>query len=77
MAYAVTSFGGLLGMGESYQPLPWKVLTCGTAQGGYVVDLSREQLHGARGYTGNSLPVWTDWAYGCRINDRYGAPLGM
>ena len=27
VAYAVMSFGGFLGLGESYHPLPWKVLT--------------------------------------------------
>ena len=38
------SFGGFLGMGESYHPLPWKVLTYDTRQGGYVVDLDRSRL---------------------------------
>ena len=41
VAYAVMSFGGLLGMGESYHPLPWNALTYDTNQGGYVVDLDR------------------------------------
>jgi hypothetical protein len=36
---AVMSFGGILGMGESYHLLPWRVLTYDTRQGGYVVDL--------------------------------------
>ena len=33
VAYAVMSFGGFLGMGESYHPLPWKVLTYDTGMG--------------------------------------------
>src|SRR3546814_19250129 len=33
--YEVMSFGGFLGIGESYHPLPWKVLTYDTDQGGY------------------------------------------
>ncbi|MBA3520628.1 MAG: PRC-barrel domain-containing protein, partial [Rhizobiales bacterium] len=44
VAYAVMSFGGFLGMGESYHPLPWKVLTYDESQGGYVVDLDKERL---------------------------------
>lgn len=32
--YAVMSLGGFLGIGESYHPLPWKVLTYDTSQGG-------------------------------------------
>jgi sporulation protein YlmC with PRC-barrel domain len=39
--YAVLSFGGILGMGDSYHPLPWNVLTYDTTQGGYVVDLDK------------------------------------
>ena len=27
VAYAVMSFGGFLGIGEDYYPLPWSVLT--------------------------------------------------
>ena len=44
VAYAVMSFGGFLGMGESYHPLPWRVLTYDTGRGGYVVDLDRSRL---------------------------------
>ena len=45
--YAVMSFGGFLGIGDSYHPLPWKSLTYDTSQGGYVVDLDKDRL--ARG----------------------------
>jgi hypothetical protein len=41
VAYAVMSFGGFLGIGESYHPLPWRALTYDTRRGGFVVDLSR------------------------------------
>jgi sporulation protein YlmC with PRC-barrel domain len=30
--YAVVSFGGFLGIGESYHPLPWKALSSDTAR---------------------------------------------
>ena len=36
VAYAVMSFGGFLGMGDRYHPLPWNVLTYDTSQGGSV-----------------------------------------
>src|SRR5690348_13077771 len=51
VAYAVMSFGGFLGMGESYHPLPWKSLTYDTRLGGYVVDMDRNRLEGAPSYT--------------------------
>lgn len=42
--YAVMSYGGFLGMGEDYYPLPWDALTYDTDKGGYVVDIDRERL---------------------------------
>ena len=42
--YAVMSYGGFLGMGENYYPLPWDALTYDTDQGGYVVDIDKERL---------------------------------
>jgi PRC-barrel domain len=50
VAYAVMAFGGFLGMGEDYHPLPWSVLTYDTQQGGYVVNLDKEALEGAPRY---------------------------
>jgi hypothetical protein len=31
--YAIMSFGGFLGIGESYHPLPWRTLTYDTSRG--------------------------------------------
>jgi hypothetical protein len=36
VAYAVVSFGGFLGMGEDYYPLPWSKLDYDTQLGGYA-----------------------------------------
>src|ERR671929_586547 len=72
VAYAVMSFGGFLGLGESYHPLPWRVLTYDTNMGGYVVDLDRSKLEGAPSYTAGNEPNWSDRAYGKRVHDYYG-----
>src|SRR6478736_5569198 len=46
--YVVRSFGGFLGIGESYHPLPWRVLTYDTRLGGYIIDIvDRSQLEKA------------------------------
>ena len=74
VAYAVMSFGGFLGIGESYHPLPWKVLTYDTRLGGYVVELSRQQLEAAPSYSGSEAPDWTDRTYGQRVDNYYGVP---
>src|SRR6476659_5919943 len=39
VAYAVTSFGGFLGIGEDYYPLPWPTLKYDTRLGGYRTGL--------------------------------------
>src|SRR5438105_1714436 len=72
--YAVMSFGGFLGIGESYHPLPWKMLTYDTRQGGYVVDLDRSRLEGAPSYTSSTLPNWSDQSYRRGIDEYYGVP---
>ena len=73
VAYAVMSFGGFLGMGDSYHPLPWHVLTYDTGQGGYVVDLDRNKLEGAPTYGTSETPNWSDRRWGQQVHDYYGA----
>lgn len=73
IAYAVMSFGGFLGIGEQYHPLPWATLKYDTRQGGYVVGLTIDQLKGAPTYSANELPNWGDRAYETRLHDYYKA----
>ena len=56
VAYAVMSFGGFLGIGQSYHALPWNVLTYDTDRGGYVVDADRDRLMGAPSYQDGQEP---------------------
>jgi len=72
VAYAIMSFGGFLGMGESYHPLPWRVLTYDTRLGGYVVDLDRSRLEKAPSYTSANQPDWN--TYRDRIDAYYMIP---
>ncbi len=48
IAYAVVGFGGFLGIGNRHYPLPWEKLSYDPSMGGYVVDLDRSVLEGAR-----------------------------
>jgi PRC-barrel domain len=75
VAYAVLSFGGFLGMGSSYHPLPWNELTYDTSLGGYVVNRTKEQLERAPSYSASELHSWDDTVYGGRIGNYY-AELG-
>jgi hypothetical protein len=74
VAYAVMSFGGFLGMGQSYHPLPWDMLDYDERQGGYVVDLDKGRLQNAPYYGVNDTPNWADRQYGRQIDDYYGVP---
>jgi PRC-barrel domain len=73
--YAIMSFGGFLGIGESYHPLPWRTLTYDTTMGGYVVDVDRTRLDMAPRYTSSSLPDWSDRGYRSRIDEYWIAPV--
>lgn len=74
VAYAVMSFGGFLGMGEDYYPLPWSMLTYDENLDGYVVDLTEEQLRGApRLNETEDDEMWSDRQWGQRVHDYYGA----
>ena len=73
--YAVMSFGGFLGIGDRYHPLPWQTLTYDQAQGGYVVDIDRNRLEGAPSYSADQSNLWDDPDYGRRVSDYYGGML--
>ena len=72
--YAVMNFGGFLGIGERYHPLPWDALAYDTDLGGYTVDLDKERLEGAPSYERNSEPVYNR-AYGQTVYGYYGTPF--
>jgi len=44
VAYAVLSFGGTMGFGESLFPLPWSYLMYDVENDGYALDVTKEQL---------------------------------
>lgn len=77
VAYAVMSFGGFLGIGEKYHPLPWGMLQYDPEQDGYRVSLSREQLEGAPTYSRGETVDYTDKAWNTRVHDYYNVPYGM
>jgi hypothetical protein len=72
IAYAIMSFGGFLGIGNQYHPLPWSVLKYNTSVGGYVVHLDKQQLEGAPAYPADQEPAWGDRSYESKIHDYYG-----
>ena len=70
VAYAAMSFGGFLGIGESYHPLPWRALTYDTRLGGYVVDIDKDRLAGAPRH-GAEEDAFADPAFGSKVDAYY------
>ena len=69
--YAVLQFGGFLGIGSDYYPVPWAALEYDEDQDGYVIAISKEALENAPRYTANETPRFTP-AYGSEIDQAYG-----
>jgi len=44
IAYAVMSFGGVLGIGRKYHPLPWAALKYVPDAGGYIIGIPKDDL---------------------------------
>jgi hypothetical protein len=72
VAYALISFGGFLGIGNQYHPLPWSFLKNDTNVAGYVVNLDKRQLEGGPAYDVGAEPAWGDRSYEGNIHDYFG-----
>lgn len=48
--FAALGFGGLLGLGEKYYPVPWSMLNYSEDKGGYVVPLDKARIENAPAY---------------------------
>jgi len=70
VSYAVLSFGGFLGMGTDHYPLPWSMLKYDVDKGGYLVNITREQLEGAPRYADKDSWEWTPGMRG-EIDEHY------
>jgi hypothetical protein len=58
VSYAIMSFGGFLGIGEQYHPLPWRALRYDTRLDGYVVDIDSGRLKTAPYYASTADARW-------------------
>jgi sporulation protein YlmC with PRC-barrel domain len=76
--YAIMSFGGFLGMGEKYHPLPWNEMRYDPAQDGYVVDLDRSVLEAAPAYDSYDTTTWGEpGVWGQQVSSYYDRPGGL
>jgi uncharacterized protein YrrD len=73
VVYAIMSFGGFLGIGEKFHPLPCRVPRYDTDKDGYVVDLTKDKLMGAPAYSQDELRE-DDRQWRTKVFDYYDQP---
>lgn len=72
--FAVISFGGLLGLGQSYHPIPFALLQVNEEKGGYTATIDKTVFDGGPSYRPDNAPQW-DASYAGRVTDYYAKRL--
>ena len=75
VAYAVMSFGGILGIGADHYPIPWSLLRYNEKLGGYQVDITEKQLKNAPKFGQNENWDWSDRAQDQDVYDYWRVTL--
>jgi sporulation protein YlmC with PRC-barrel domain len=73
IAYAVLSFGGVLGMGDKLFAVPWSALKLDTVNKRFTLDINKEQLEGAPGFDKDAWPHMADQTWATQIHSYYKA----
>jgi hypothetical protein len=74
VAYAVMSFGGFLGIGSDFYPLPWHRLTYNPRLDAYELDITEDQLRKAPKFAKGAESDWSA-EEGKRVSDYYNLPM--
>jgi hypothetical protein len=72
VAYAVMTFGGFLGIGADYYPIPWELLDYNTELGGYQVNFTEDELKSAPKYSQYEKWDWSDRSRSQNVCDYWG-----
>ena len=74
IAYAVLSFGGLLGMGGKLFAVPWSALTLDTLNKRFTLNVPKDTLKDAPGFDKDHWPAMSDQTWAAGVHKFYGAP---
>lgn len=72
VAYAVLSFGGVLGMGNKLFAVPWSGLRVDEDEKCFILDVGKRTLETAPGFDKDHWPDMADTAWGAEIFRHYG-----
>jgi sporulation protein YlmC with PRC-barrel domain len=76
IAYAVLSFGGMMGLGEKLFAVPWQRLHLDTTRQRFVLDIEKSRLQNAPGFDKESWPDMSDPHWTRQIDKFYTAGQG-
>lgn len=71
-AYAIVSWGGFLGIGSDYYPVPWSALKYDTGLGGYVTNMTKDRLQNAPSFKRDTDPGWGYRDFETKVHGVYG-----
>ena len=74
VAYAVLSFGGLLGLGDKLFAVPWAALTLDTVNKRFTLNVPKEVLKNAPGFEKHRWPSMSDQTWASGVHKFYGTP---
>jgi len=72
--FAVVSFGGFLGIGEKYHPIPWDLLDYDEDFDAYVIGLTKDELKAAPADSIKELTKDAGYSYRNQAYDYYKTP---
>jgi sporulation protein YlmC with PRC-barrel domain len=72
IAYAVLSYGGVLGLGEKLFAVPWAALKLDPANKRFVLEISKERLKDAPGFDKDNWPNMADETWTKGLDNYYG-----
>ncbi len=72
IAYAVLSFGGILGVGDKLFAIPWRLLRVSEDEHVFILDFPKEKLENAPGFDKDNWPDMSDPAWITNMQSFYG-----
>jgi len=74
VAYAILSFGGFLGLGNKWVPVPWNALALQSNEKILVLSIEKEKIEKAPNFDPSTLPDLANRQWGAVIHTYYGYP---
>jgi sporulation protein YlmC with PRC-barrel domain len=72
VAYAVLSFGGVLGMGEKLFAIPFEALKLDATREHFTLDVDKDKMRNAPGFDKKNPPMASDRTWGAEVYKFYG-----